>query len=107
MERAIDWARRAALMPNGRWLWVSWLRRGAFPIAARLFPVLVRLADYELRETGERHYRVAANLLVRARGFVVAAGQGDDFDAIVRELAPGSSPSSGLQQEFDRAGLAR
>lgn len=70
-------------------------------------PVLVRLANDELRETGAQYYRVAASLLVRARRFAVAAGQGDDFDAIVREMREVHRRRPRLQQEFDRAGLAR
>ena len=95
----------ADLMGAGLWGELADARGLSHPDEA--VPVLVRLADDELRETGARYYRVAANLLVRARRFAVAAGQGDDFDAVIRELREVHRRRPRLQQEFDRAGLAR
>jgi hypothetical protein len=70
-----------------------------------VLPVLSRLVEHELTETGAQHYRIAARRLVTMRKLAAGTDTSTQVDQFVAELRETHRRRPRLQQEFDRAGL--
>lgn len=70
-----------------------------------VLPILTRLVDHELANTGAQHYRAAARHLASMRRIAEGTDQAADVDALIADLRHTHRRRPRLQQEFDRAGL--
>ena len=70
-----------------------------------VLPVLTRLVENELTETGAQHYRMAARRLAKIRKLAVESDKADEVDSFIAALREAHRRRPRLQQEFDLAGL--
>lgn len=70
-----------------------------------VLPVLARLVDTELVNTGAKHYRIAARLLSRMRKLAAGSERHEEVDELIANLREAHRRRPRLQTEFDRAGL--
>jgi Family of unknown function (DUF6880) len=70
-----------------------------------VLPVLCRLVENELTQTGAQHYRMAARRLVKMRKLAAGSDKSAEVDELVADLRETHRRRPRLQQEFDRAGL--
>ena len=70
-----------------------------------VLPVLRRLAENELTQTGAQPYRLAARRLARMRRLAAGSDLCAEVDDLIADLREIHRRRPRLQLEFDRAGL--
>ena len=96
-------AHELELTDDGAWSELAKAYEKLDPLA--VLPVLSRVVDHDLANTGAAHYRAAARRLARMRRIAAGTDQASGVDALIAELRQTHRRRPRLQQEFDRAGL--
>jgi hypothetical protein len=96
-------AHSLALRSNDVWERLAKEYEKVDPLA--VLPILTKLVEDELTETGAQHYRNAARRLKKMRELTVASDRAAEVDHLIAELRETHRRRPRLQREFDRAGL--
>jgi hypothetical protein len=101
----LAWSLAHTLSLNDDRLWASLAKSYEKIDPLAVLPVLARLVDHDLAETGAQHYIVAARRLKKMRRLAAGSSQAPQVDDYIKELRETHRRRPRLQREFDRAGL--
>ena len=101
----LAWSLAHALSLKDDRLWASLAKSYEKIDPLALLPVLSRLVEHDLNETGAQHYIVAARRLKKMRRLAAGSSEARHVDDYIKDLRETHRRRPRLQREFDRVGL--
>ncbi len=99
----LAWSLAHTLSLNDDRLWASLAKSYEKIDPLAVLPVLSRLVEHDLNETGARHYIVAARRLKKMRRLAAGSSEASHVDDYIKDLRETHRRRPRVQREFDRA----
>lgn len=100
----LAWSLAHTLSLNDDRIWANLAKSYEKTDPLAVLPVLSRLVEHDLNETGAQHYIVAARRLKKMRRLAAGSSEARCVDDYIKDLRETHRRRPRLQREFDRAG---